>query len=196
MTKLYIANPTRQRQVVCYRLDFDRAGEPEMHRRFQPARQQDVEPGRQVQLGGDMHMTQITDIVEQLARYGLIGVVDVSRMQGKVTYIYNIDRPVPADVMRRVIAHNESVMVEDGRLRRMRAAVATNEIVQQTVSQQFAERGIEEAPSDRTTVVFEQEERSEAGEKPIAEGYKVSPDAPMRPHPKKGGKSATRQRAA
>jgi hypothetical protein len=196
MAKLYIANPTRQRQVVCYRLDFNKDGEPEGLRRFQPARQQDVEPGRQVQLGGDMHMNQITDIVEQLAAYGLIGVVDVPRMQGKVTYLYSIDRPVPAEAMRKVIAHNEAVLIDDGKGRRMRAAVATNELVQQTVSHQFAERGIDDVPVDRTSVTFEQEEQSEAGEKRIAEGYKVSPDAPMRPTPRKSGGKATKPRAA
>lgn len=195
MAKLYVANPTRQRQVVCYRLDFTKEGDAEPQRRFQPARQQDVEPGRQVQLGGDMHMNQITDIVEQLARYGMIGVVDIPRMQGKITYIYNIDRPVSAEALRRVVAHNESVLIEDGRGRRMRAAVATNEIVQQTVAQQFAERGIDESPADRTTVSYEQEEQSEAGEKPIAEGYKVSADAPTKTPPRRPHR-ATKQRAA
>jgi hypothetical protein len=193
--KLYIANPTRQRQVICYRLDFNKDGDPEQLRRFQPARQQDVEPGRQIQLGGDMHQNQITDIVEQLAPYGLIGVVDVPRMQGRVSYLYNIDRPVPSEALRKVMAHNESVLVDDGRDRRMRAAVATNEIVQQTVSQQFAERGIDEAPTDRTTVSFEQEEQSEAGEKPIAEGYKVSPEAPTKNPPRRPHRT-TKQRAA
>lgn len=196
MSKLYIANPTRQRQVVCYRLDFNTRGEQEPLRQFQPARQQDIDPGRQVQLGGDMHQNQITDIVEQLSRYGLIGVVDVPRMSGRVTYVYNIDRVVPQDVMRKVIAHNNAILIDDGRERRMRAAVATNDIVQQTVAHQFAENGIDQAPADRTTVAFEQEEQTEAGEKPIAEGYKVSMDAPhTRPPARKGGK-ATRSRAA
>lgn len=195
MAKLYVANPTRQRQVVCYRLDFNREGEREELRRFRPARQQDIEPGRQMPLGNDMHQAQITDIVEQLARYGMIGVVDVPRMSGRVTYVYNIDKPVPAEVLRKVIAHNEQVMIADGRDRRMRAAVATNEIVQSTVANHFAQQGIDQKPTDRTAVTFEQQEQSERGEKTIAEGYRVTPEAPTRPRPKSRGK-ATKPRAA
>lgn len=197
MAKLYVANPTKQRQVIYYRLDFNKQGEREELRRFQPARQQDVGPGMQVQLGGDLHQTQIVDIVEQLGRYGLIGVVDVPRMHGRVTYVYNIDRPVPAEILRRVIFHNDAIMIADGRDRRAKAAVATNDIVQNTVANQFAQLGIDQRPADRTSVTFEQQEQSERGEKPIAEGYRVTPDGKGAPPPKSTrGRKATKPRAA
>ena len=95
--RLYIANPTRQTQVVCYRLDYNKRGEPEELRRFQPARQQDIPPGRQIPLGGDFHKSQIEDIVDQLSAYGLKGVVDVQNGrlgQRVVPYVYNIDQYV------------------------------------------------------------------------------------------------------
>ena len=102
--KLYIANPTKQTQVVCYRLDYGNDGAlKDTNRQFQPARQQEIPPGRQVQLGSDLHIKQIEDIVDQLKVYGLVGVVDVPRLRaadfdnlraGIVPYVFNIDAPI------------------------------------------------------------------------------------------------------
>ena len=189
MARLYIANVSRQTQIVCYRLDYNKRGEDNIDRRFQPAKQQDIPPGRQVQIGGDFHMNQITDIVDQLAKYGLIGVIDVPRMGRNVApYVYNIDKPVPADVMKRVRDHNHGALIAQGKDRRQKAAVATNEIVQDTVAKQFAENGIDATPVDRTDIAFEQEEQSEAGEKRIEEGFHVAPGG----KPGKGSKGTRR----
>ena len=65
--RLYIANPTQQKQVIAYRIDYDAAGNlKDTNRRFQPATQQEIQPGRQIQLGGDMHKNQIEDIISTL----------------------------------------------------------------------------------------------------------------------------------
>lgn len=188
MHRLYVANISRQTQVLCYRLDFDKEGQrKDTNRRFEPAKQQEVAPGRQGQLGGDFHMMQITEIVGQLAKYGMVGVVDVPRMpRGVHNIVYNIDKPVPAEVMRRVQDHNAGVLVQDGRERRKKAAVATNELVQQTVAHQFAEKGIDDTPADRTDVTIEQLEQSELGEKRIEEGYHVRPEPARAAAPKRG----------
>jgi hypothetical protein len=200
MSRLYIANPTKQTQVICYRLDFDKDGQQiEANKKnFQPARQQDIPPGQQRQLGSDFHITQINDIVDQLAKYGLIGEVDVPRLRaadfdslrgGVVPYIFNIDRAVSKNVMLKVQAHNDSLLVQDGVDRRKKAAVASSEIVQQAVAHQFAEMGIDEKPTDRFAVAFEQEEQSEAGEKTIAEGYRVGPQGEQPPPARGKGKN-------
>jgi hypothetical protein len=182
MSRLYIANVSTQRQVVCYRLDYGKDGElKDVNRKFEPAKQQDIEPGRQVQIGGDFHMSQITDIVDQLGKYGLIATADVPRLDRRVhPYIYNIDRPVPRDAMEKVRANNLASLVVQGQERRKKAAVATNDIVQTTVASQFAQSGIEAEPSDRTEVSFEQEEQTEAGEKRVEEGFRVVPDSGAR----------------
>jgi hypothetical protein len=176
MARLFIANPTRQEQVICYRLDFNNQGDRmEADRtRFQPAKQQTVPPGRQVQLGGDFHPNQITDIIDQLKPYGLIGEVDVPRMERKVVpYVYQIDRYVGHDTFRKVIAHNSGILIEDGKQRRAKAAVASSEIVQNAVANQFQEAGIEPPPIDQVEIGYEQLEQSEAGESTIAEGFRV-----------------------
>lgn len=190
MSRLYIANVTKQIQVVCYRLDYGKDGELlDEVRRFRPASQQDIPPGRQVQIGSDFHINQITDIVDQLKRYGLVSVEDVKngRFGRKVApYVFNIDLPVPADVLRRVKAQNDQLHIDDGRARRQKAAVATSDLVQNTVAHQFAEAGIDAEPSKQQSVAFEQEEQTEAGEKTIAEGYRIDKTAPVAPEPRRG----------
>lgn len=181
MSRLYIANVTRQEQIVCYRLDFTKEGELQQNTQFRPHRQQNIPAGRQVQIGSDWHSKQIADIVDQLAKFGLIGVVDIPRIDGTCfhPYIYNIDKPVSVDAMRAVRDHNSAVKNREGTKRRKEAAVATNAIVQDTVAQQFAEKGIDASPSTSTDVVFEQQpaEGEEIEGKPISEGFRVRPDA-------------------
>lgn len=195
MAKLHMANPTRQEQVICYRLDFYNDGtRMEADRsRFQPAKQQMIPPGRQVVIGGDFHPNQITDIVDQLKPYGLIGETNVDQFISSgdpkvVPYIFNIDRPVSLRAIKDIIDHNSAVLSRDGQQRRAKAAVASNELVQNAVANQFAEAGIDQTPSDKIEFGFEQLEQSEAGEKTIAEGYRIAPDpkaAPVQAAPAK-----------
>ena len=187
MPDLYVANVSNQRQLIHYRLDYDSDGKVQELRRFRPASQQDIEPGRQVVLGPrGAHMTQIEDLVSQLRPFGLIGISDVATLNTtyKVPYVFNVGAPVPSDVMRRVQAHNERTMREDGANRRRKAAVATNETVQHTVEQQFIEQGIPAKPSDVTEVVFEEEEtedRAAAGHSRVQEGFEVVPEGKVGP---------------
>ena len=205
MARLYIANPTRQRQIVCYRLDFDNEGNPkDTNRKFQPHHQQEIEPGRQIQLGRDFHPNQISEIVEQLAVFGLIGEVDVPKLRaadfdnlraGVVPFVFNIDRPVSSENMRKVMAHNANILIQDGRERRKKAAIASSATIQQTVENQFAAAGFPDTPSERQTIAFEQEEQSEAGEPRVEEGYKVDKNAPVKPKPPKRGPGRRRDAA-
>lgn len=188
--RLYVANCTRQNWQVQYRLDFNLQGEREPNARFQPAKQQDIPPGRQVQLGGDMHITQIEAIVEQLAKFGLKGVVDVPGLRtaskrftpadiGTTPLIFNIDKPIPAEVMRQVQHVNSTILIEQGRMRRQRAAVAVNDLVQTKVANEFMAAGVDELPTDKIDVGYEQLEQSEAGESKIEEGYRVGAGGAM-----------------
>lgn len=179
--RLYIANVSRQTQCVYYRLDHNRKGEMmDINRRFTAPRSQTILPGQQVKIGNDFHMVQITEIVEQLERYGLIAQLDVNnRLMRRVhPYIYNIDRPVTAEAMKLVKMHNDGILIEQGRKRRQDAAVASNDAVTKAVQAQFTEAGIPGEPVPaKTEVTFEQEEQSDFGEKRVEEGYRNDPDA-------------------
>lgn len=190
MAKLYIANCTKQNQEIYFRLDFDidDDGRKQIVTRFRPAKRQSVAPGRQIVLGGDLHIRQIQDIISQLEVFGLIGEADVPRLDRIASYVYNIDQPVRADTIRTVMASNQGILITQGVERRKAAAIVTNETVANTVNQQFAEAGISKAPEQAVEVEIEQLEQSEAGEKRIEEGYKIDPKAPMPTKAAKGGK--------
>lgn len=201
--KLYIANCTRQNWVVHYRLDFTKDGELDPRRQNQPAKQMTIAPGRQVLIPGADHISQIDDVVNQLQRYGMVGVKDVPGLKTTVKkfdpsslaitpLVFNVDAPVPANVFQMVQDVNARIQTGQGQERRRRAAVAVNEIVQHKVESEFMAAGFDEKPSDKVDVAFEQLEQSEAGEKMIAEGYKVDKSAPTTTPPKKNG----RRRAA
>ena len=136
-----------------------------------------------------MDISQIEDIVQQLASYGLVAVADVPRLKTtvraldltKITttpYVFNIDRPVPVEIMRHISSNNAEILSDHGRLRRQRAAVAVNDLVQRKVNDEFVQNGLDEIATDKVDTTFEQLDQSEAGEKPIAEGYRVRADAP------------------
>lgn len=187
MAKLFIANVSKQIQIVCFRLDYGKDGElKDTNRRFEPAKQQEIKPGQQVMIGGDMHMRQIEDIVGQLQPYGLVGALDAPRLKSVAPLIFNIVNPVTTKTMEHVRDSNAELQTADGQERRKKAAVATNEIVQNTVAAQFAEKGIQDEPADKTTVTFEQQDQSELGEKTIAEGYRVEAGAATAPKNKGG----------
>lgn len=175
MSRLYVANCTRQPQLVYFRLDFNEAGVP-AHNRFQPAKQMTIPPGRQVPLGGDLHVNQIEDIIDQLSRYGLVASAEVPRLRKAAPFVFNLDQPVSADVIRTVSDINLGILTRQGAQRRAKAAVAVNETVTNAVANEFAQRGIDAEPTDQIDVAFEQQEQSEAGEKLVAEGFRVRPE--------------------
>jgi hypothetical protein len=81
--------------------------------------------------------------------------------------------------MERVVEENKVALVNQGKDRRRRAAIGTNNMVQQTLAQQMAAANIDpnEEPPMAVEVGFEQLEQSEAGERRIEEGYRVDATA-------------------
>lgn len=191
--RLYVANCTKQKQAICYRLDVDKDGNlKDTNRRFQPHHQQEIEPGRQVQLGSEFHVSQIVHIKEQLSPFGMLDASEIGRLPKKVIpYVCGVDRPVSSKIMEMIRAHNEAVLIESGHDRRQRAAVATNALVTQAVQATYAANGVNADAAGVTDVTFEQQEQSEAGEKRVEEGYTVDPSAKGAPVP--GTKSKRRK---
>lgn len=114
MTRLYVANCTVQVQGFNYRL-------VEVEKAFSRT----IEIGGQVDLG-DLTDPQINGVIEQNRKYGLLGVEEIARMEGFTPLIFSTGRPVRADVMRRVISHNRTVLRARGEEARKAAAVVVN----------------------------------------------------------------------
>jgi hypothetical protein len=179
MSRMYVANCTNQVQTIFYRLDFTDRGTENRNARFQAPRQQSVQPGRQIQLGSDFHVRQIEDIVSQLTPFGLIGTVDVPRQTGYAPLVFGLDRPISEDVLNNVKATNEGFLVEQGKLRRQRAAVVVNDAVQNRIKAELDAKGITDVGApDSVQLTIEQQEQSENGESRIEEGYVIDKKAP------------------
>jgi hypothetical protein len=163
--KLYVANCTIQPHVFAYRLDFRAEGGLDLNPRLKAARQQPIASGRQIPVGGELHQSQVEELVQQLQAIGSVDVSEVKRIRAFTTYVFSIGKPISENIIRYVYNTNVNLKVAEGAQRRTRAAVAANEALVQKISDdphQFA-------------VEIEQEEVSEAGEKPIAEGFNVEP---------------------
>lgn len=181
MAKLYIANCTKQRREVNYRLDFAPDGSKI---NFTPHSKVMIEPGQQVLLTGrSMHVSTVESVVQQLVPHGLIGVVDVPRHRGKAWMVFNTDRPVPAQIIRDVMAMNDGILTHEGIVRRKQSAVIANDMIDKTVADTFAAMGLDRDPATKVDVEFEQVEQSELGERRIEEGISVRDDAPDQPPP-------------
>ncbi len=196
MAKLFVANCTMQMQRVYYRIDFDvdRDGKQTIVRRFQPAKQVDIPSGRQAVVGGELHTDQINDIVNQLRTFGLVAVTEIPGIRTFTSFVFNLNQPIKEDHIRYVAARNQGFKIEEGKERRQKAAVVMNDIVANTVSDQFAAQGIPKEPTQDFEVEFEQLDQSEAGEKRIEEGYRMDLKAPP-PAGVKPAKAAPKKRS-
>jgi hypothetical protein len=189
MSKLYIANCTRQEQEVQYRLERQQLLPGQ---RPYPAMRFQIPRGRQAVVGGDLPLEKIQIIVEQLRVFGLKSVDEVKSDMRFTPYVFDVDRPVKVDVMRFVIAQNDGIRVEEGKERRVKAAVATNDLVTKAVTETLESVGIEPPDVAVRAVEFEQVEQSEAGEKRIEEGFKLDANAPP---PASSSKKATAKKS-
>ena len=189
MSKLFVANVSKQNHIIYFRLDYDKAGQPLGIGIFRPANASPVVgSGRQVQLGGDLHMNQVASIILQLSVYGAINEDEVKRTRGRITYICQVDRPVSTEAIRLANNHNNGILEDDGRSRRKRAAVAANASVDLQLQSQMEPQ----PPVREFDMSVEQEDQSEHGERRIEEGFRIDHDATS-PQPPRG---RARRRAA
>lgn len=165
MARLYIANVTRQKMIVCYRLD---AGQTNGN--FTPPKQQLIESGRQSTVGGELNKPQLDLIIDQLTVFGMVGEVDIpNNLQGVHPLVFNIDRPVSERAMKAIMAHNLQVKVKEGKTRRERAAIGANEALN------LAAQNVDLPPPGEFDTEIEQMEQS-SDEKRIEVGFHVKRD--------------------
>ena len=180
MARLYIANCTAQNCVIYYRMTVKKDGTPDPQAQFRPLPlRQELRLGTQIVLGGDLHLEQIKVIVEQLERQGLVSVENlktgkVQRRQ-RITWLYDIDKAVPATAIRDAAAHNSSVLIQAGAAFRQRAAIAAQSKVLNATPNAAGPTLGEVAPPTEFSVALEQEEDGTPSiGKRLDEGYFIS----------------------
>lgn len=123
MSKMYVANATRQIHAFTYRAPDDDQGDP---RRASAPRTQFIHPGQQIQLTGEFSTAQIDNIGDQHAKYGLIAVDQIDRTRAFTGICYSVDKPIKADRLEQLMNSNVHVLQDRGREMRKIAAVAVN----------------------------------------------------------------------
>jgi hypothetical protein len=130
--RLHLANVTRQRQTVFYRLDFIHEGNAAQ--RVNSLKHIVVEPGRQVTVGGDLTLPQVQSIMDQLSPYGGVGIEELSRLpQHKIAYLLSVDKPIPSRAIKLIDEHNSELLTYAGDKRRQDAAIATHPMVERQI---------------------------------------------------------------
>jgi hypothetical protein len=163
--KCFVANCTRKIQRVFFRLDMPSDNyHPSMAR--VPAKQIDIDPGRQMAVGGDLNGIQACEyLVRQLQPFGAVNVADIQRSLPpfEIAYLYSFDQPVPAKAMERVFQHNQGVLANQGKKRREEAAIAAAHVID----------------SEDVKVGFEQVETlDDKDSRRLEEGYDVAKTLP------------------
>lgn len=167
--KLFLANVSRQKQIATYRMDIDEEGNFSERLRGRGALFETVDRGKQVCVANrDWHPKQAQAIIDQLSVYGLVEAKDVATHRGVVDLVYSRDFPTPTRVLENFRDQNFEIKIDEGTVRREKAAIAAHEILSQRTG---------EVP-DNLAVEFEQEEVSEMGESSIAEGFNVMTKTP------------------
>lgn len=185
MTKLYIANCTNQNQIVSWRLDFTADGSEIARTSFRQPRSQAIRAGSQLAIGGELpHLHAAEVIVQQLNHFGLRSADEAKYGRlgnARVPYIFNIDRPVSQDQIRATFAHNERVLIEEGRDRRKKAALAAGAQLIKIAHETAEAVGASTGTGDLDVEI--EQETFAGDEKPIEEGYRLRAEGDDRPAP-------------
>lgn len=129
MPTLYVANCTRQNFDARYRLEYLPNGDLKPNQQVLATRQM-IPSGRQVPLAGEVSMEQVKSLIAQFERFGALAEMDAkqaTKRHGRIPLVWNIDQPVKPGTMLLVHDHNLGILTEEGRARRLAAAIVADE---------------------------------------------------------------------
>lgn len=119
MSKLFIANLTKQNQTFMYRVPEKDGGGGTRH--------QDIQIGSQVQIPGDLSDAQIDVIIEHHGVYGIKSVQEARDIKGFTGLVYSIGKPVELNekgLVEEILESNDASLTERTGARREQTAAA------------------------------------------------------------------------
>lgn len=186
MSRLYVVNCTGQNRIVNYRLDYtvDDQGR-RTSERLVPYKSITVPARAQVPFGGDLHITQVQDIVQQLEK--TCGAVEVSNVRtakrmGVVKMIWSLDKPVTISVLKDVVSHNTITLSDQGAARRRQLALVADAQLGRLI----------DGDPVKLEMEFEQMEEDEDLPGRLTEGLRVQRDPRQNPAPRKAQRQTRR----
>lgn len=171
MSKMYVANATRQRVEFFYRL-------PGQEKR----RQQTIQPLSQVLLADDLTASEIDHVRKDHEKYGFINVDEVTQSRhprGYYGLCYSIDKPVSSARIEALMRGNYVILDQRGKELRQTAAIASNAELTAALSRQSELRDLKvDIEKVEITVQQELKEGDDLSSKDaISEGFQVAPSA-------------------
>jgi hypothetical protein len=174
MSTLFIGNATRQNYDCRYR---------ELESNV--IRMQQIRPGSQKRLTGDLNQPQIDHIISQLAKYGLVAEDRIDQSRELHGICYSVDRPIAAVRLQYLMDANMRQLIKLGEeIRRVNAvALATN--VNNTMT------AAEQPPVETVEVTVQQENQDPGNDVPqLSEGHLISRAPAPRPVSGRGKRAA------
>lgn len=159
MHKLFIANATRQVHDFTYRL-------PEIP----GAKYLPIKIGTQVQIPGELSIADVDAIIDQHRKYGMINVDEIDRTRPFAGLCYSVDKPISSEKLRRIMTHNNEVLVDRGREIRKNAAVAINDQIKNQLG--------DEVDLEQVEVSIVEEGDKDTGSDKVNEGFRVTASDP------------------
>ena len=177
--QLFIANPNAQNHVVNARV-------PEIS----GVLTMEIPAGQQVAFAGNrLNKPQIDAVIDQMRKYGMAEVGEVSSQRGATVLVCSRDRPVPLGVLKTLIERNWHVKKDTGEDFRKKAAIAADARAQAMAQSDRL------APQNLMEMTVQEVEGGTqlSDDAPVSVGVRVEPDARRADG---GGKRRGRNRAA
>lgn len=118
MTKLFIANCTKQHQQFLYRIPGENRASPYM---------QQIEVGKCIEIYRDDTADVLEAIIAQHVDYGLVSADEIDRTKDFIGMCYQFNKPIETDKIIRALDRNDIVLQERGVEQRKLAAVAISD---------------------------------------------------------------------
>lgn len=142
MPVLYVANSTKQQHNFNYRL-------PEKDKLFM----QKIETGSQIAIKLEKH--EITWVLDQHSKYGLVNVKEVKPKQSYSGLCYSIDSPIPEKLILNAFSVKDDAITDRSLEHRKNTAA----MIEKSISEQAREMGIE---AGSTQIEIEEEKTGPA----------------------------------
>jgi hypothetical protein len=179
--QLFIGNPTNQPATFLYRKLENKK-----------VLRQDIPIGGQIQIAGPLSPDDISYIVDQHAKYGLVRADEVDTNRRFTSLCYSVDKVISTNRLESAMRSNQFILIERGKKQRQEAAIADAVRMENTV----IESGRQERLVGYEATIVEHNPDARNDTPPVAEGIRVSRTVNPDGSPRGSAKSGRRRKVA
>lgn len=162
MSTMFIGNGSQQNIDFTYRLPGDTK-----------TRVQRIEIGHQVKLSGDLSVDEVSAIIKQYHKYGMICVDELEGVRSPhLTLIFSLDKPIPAPVLQHLMERNLAGLIASGKKMREDAAMVIATELGKTAREFDNKTELDEVELE----IVEEDEKGKTNDDPVLETVVVTPE--------------------